>query len=213
MLKPEVLKFGFLFGLGFDTSSEVALLGLTAMGTQKDLPAAAIMLLPCLFAAGMSLIDTLDGMMMLVAYRWAASDPLKKIFFNLFLTVVSAVIALVVAVLEVLGLIQARMGLRGWFWDGIHFIGDHFEYVGYSILAFFALSCMTAALIHKLKCCEGGNGEGRGAGEEESGDTDTFGKAAGGGADGELADGGSVDDYLRKRMLGLAYGEAKAIDI
>jgi high-affinity nickel-transport protein len=220
----KMYPIGFLFGLGFDTSSEVALLGLTAMGTQKDLPAAAIMLLPCLFAAGMSLIDTLDGMMMLVAYSWAASDPLKRVFFNLFLTVVSALIALVVAVLEVLGLVQARMGLHGWFWDGIKYLADHFEYVGYGILAFFALSCVAAAVMYR--CCAGGDGGGRQMGGGGGGGGGGEGGGGGGRETlekgvviGEEADGAagssssSVDDYLRKRMLGLAYGEAKAIDI
>ena len=202
----KMYPIGFLFGLGFDTSSEVALLGLTAMGTQKDLPAAAIMLLPCLFAAGMSLIDTLDGMMMLWAYSWAASDPLKKLYFNLFLTAVSAAIALVVAIIEVLGLIQSRLDLHSDFWDSVLYISDHFEYVGYSILAFFALSCATAWIL--FKCCSSAEEDKREepkqsqkADAAEPGSDDCKGVAV------------AVDDYLRKRMLGLAYGEAKAIDI
>jgi high-affinity nickel-transport protein len=113
----KMYPIGRLFGLGFDTASEVALLGLTAMGVSSTssygvLPAWAIMVLPCLFAAGMSLVDTLDGMMMLWAYSWSQLDPARRIFFNLFLTCVSALIALVVAIVEVLGLIQAELGLR-----------------------------------------------------------------------------------------------------
>eukprot|EP00946_MAST-07B_sp_MAST-7B-sp1_P000775 g775.t1 len=200
----KMYPIGFLFGLGFDTSSEVALLGLTAMGTQKDLPAPVIMLLPCMFGCAMAMIDTLDGMMMLVAYRWAASNPLKKIVFNLFLTVVSAVIALAVAVIEILGLIQSRMGLQSWFWNGIKYISDHFEYVGYSIMAFFGLSCVTAAV---LNCCLDLDGEAT-EGSSERGVREELINAASRGEEDR-----SVDDYLRKRMLGLAYGEAKAIDI
>ena len=158
----KMYPIGFLFGLGFDTASEVALLGLTAMGsstsTYGTVPAWAIMVLPCLFAAGMSLIDTLDGMMMLWAYSWAQLDPARRIFFNLFLTCVSAFIALVVAVVEILGLLQAQLRLKGLWWDKVALMNDNFEYVGYSILGFFAASCLVAAVAYR--CCLGDGGHG-----------------------------------------------------
>ncbi|GMH75813.1 hypothetical protein TrRE_jg6640, partial [Triparma retinervis] len=123
----KMYPIGLLFGLGFDTATEVALLGMTAMGNNMSVPPATIMILPGLFAAGMSLIDTLDGMMMLWTYSWAQLDPQRRIFFNLFLTIMSAVIAIIVAVIEILGRIQDGMELEGSaFWDGIKAINDNF---------------------------------------------------------------------------------------
>jgi high-affinity nickel-transport protein len=202
----KMYPIGFLFGLGFDTASEVALLGLTAMGSSTStygaIPAWAIMVLPCLFAAGMSLIDTLDGMMMMWAYSWAQLDPARRIFFNLFLTCVSAFIALVVAVVEILGLLQAQLDLTGsWFWDSIASINDNFEYVGYSILGFFAASCLVAAAA--FKCCLSDGSDGGGI---QPADPEAEAKQA---AEQEAAAkqvAAQRDDYLRKRMLGLARG-------
>jgi HoxN/HupN/NixA family high-affinity nickel-transporter len=128
----KMYPIGLLFGLGFDTATEVALLGMTAMGNNMSVPPATIMILPSLFAAGMSLIDTLDGMMMLWTYSWAQLEPQRRIFFNLFLTIMSAVIAIIVAVIEILGRVQDGMELEGSvFWDGIKAINENFEIVGY----------------------------------------------------------------------------------
>lgn len=210
----KMYPIGFLFGLGFDTASEVALLGLTAMGSSTahgTVPAWAIMVLPCLFAAGMSLIDTLDGMMMLWAYSWAQLDPAKRILFNLFLTCVSAFIALVVAVVEILGLVQAQLGLKGsWFWDQVAAVNAHFEYVGYSILGFFAASCLVAVVAYR--CCLGDGGDGAEGSvqriniQSQSREVVAVQSAA------KLK--GGMDDYLRGRMLGLARGNnVQAIEI
>lgn len=110
----------------------------------------------CLFR---SLIDTLDGMMMLWAYGWAMLHPARKLFFNLFLTVVSATIAILVAVVEVLGCVQVELNgtaryngtLNTTFWNGIADINNNFEYIGYSIMAFFAISTLTAVAWFKCK--------------------------------------------------------------
>ena len=128
----KMYPIGFLFGLGFDTATEVALLGMTAMGNNLSIPPFTIMILPSLFAAAMTLIDTLDGLLMLWTYSWAQLDPKKRIFFNLYLTVMSAAIAIIVACIEILGRVQDSFELEGnQFWLGIKNVNDNFEFVGY----------------------------------------------------------------------------------
>jgi len=130
-----------------DTATEVALLGLTAIGSKEGVPPTTIMILPMLFAGGMSLIDTIDGIMMLWTYSWAQLNPSRRIFFNLFLTVLSAVIAVIVAVIEILGRVQDGLELEeNGFWGAIKNINDHFEIVGYSIIGLFAVSTVFAIL-------------------------------------------------------------------
>ena len=137
---------GFLFGLGFETSSEVALLALAAMSPTEGIPAVATLVLPLLFAGAMSFVDTLDGLMMYWAYGFAAASPAGRQFYNLYLTVVSSVVAIGVGSVEVLGCIQHVYDLDGGFWDAVALVNDNFEYVGYSIIAFFALSALGALL-------------------------------------------------------------------
>jgi len=135
---------GFLFGLGFETSSEVALLALATMAPSSETPTFCALLLPALFAAGMSLIDTIDGVMMFWAYSWSASQPGGRDCYNLFLTSVSSAIAIGIGTVEVLGCLQHELHKEGVFWDAIQAINDNFEYVGYSIILFFALSGLAA---------------------------------------------------------------------
>ena len=135
---------GFLFGLGFDTASEVALLALTALSAKDGLPPEIVLLLPLLFAAGMALVDTLDGVLMAWAYEIALKDPAKRLFLNFYLTVVSATVALSVAAVEVLGCVQAELELGGSFWSAVGAVNGHFEYLGYAILGFFAASLLGA---------------------------------------------------------------------
>uniref|UniRef100_A0A7S3TRG6 Nickel/cobalt efflux system n=1 Tax=Emiliania huxleyi TaxID=2903 RepID=A0A7S3TRG6_EMIHU len=191
---------GLLFGLGFDTASEIALLGLTAMSSDSGVPPLLTLLLPLLFACAMSLVDTLDGMMMLFMYRWAGGDPARRLFFNLFLTALSAAIALVVAAVELLGQVQDKLHLAGPFWDGVKSVNDHFEYVGYSIIALFVLSCGGAAAYMRLSL---GGGECGGGGEEAEAEEMAAAQ--------EKAR--QEGDYLRRRMLALATGAAKAREI
>ena len=221
----KMYPIGFLFGLGFDTASEVALLGLTAMNA-ADIPSAMILVLPLLFAAGMSLIDTLDGILMLYAYSWASVDRRRKMFFNLYLTIISAFIAIVVAAVEILGLLSSELDWKeGWFWSWINSINNHFEYVGYSILGIFGLSMVVAAVL--FKCCIGGGGQDE---MMEAEDEDEDEEGGGGGGSGEVGGEGSgvgeskstgtgisnrdkEADYLRSRLLNMARGNVQAIDI
>ena len=141
---------GFLFGLGFDTASEVALLALTAMGARDGLPPEAILLLPCLFASGMAFVDTLDGILMAWAYQFALKDAKRRLLFNIYITLVSAGVALSVAVVEVLGCLQAELDLGGPFWSAVGAINDHFEYLGYGILGAFFVSLCGALVIFRV---------------------------------------------------------------
>ena len=120
---------------------------MTAIGSKEGVPPTTIMILPMLFAGGMSLIYTIDGIMMLWTYSWAQLNPSRRIFFNLFLTVLSAVIAVIVAVIEILGRVQDGLELEeNGFWGAIKNINDHFEIVGYSIIGLFAVSTVFAIL-------------------------------------------------------------------
>ncbi|MEV4256135.1 HoxN/HupN/NixA family nickel/cobalt transporter [Spirillospora sp. NPDC049652] len=116
----QMYPLGFLFGLGFDTASEIALLALAGSAAAgAGLPWYAALCLPIIFAAGMSLWDTIDGTFMNFAYGWAFSNPVRKVFYNITLTGVSVVFAFVIGGTELLQVLQDRAGLTGGFWDWI----------------------------------------------------------------------------------------------
>ena len=146
----HMYPFGALFGLGFDTATEVGLLGISATQAAHGLSPWSIMVFPILFSAGMSLIDTLDGHMMLGAYGWAYMKPIRKIYYNLSITLVSVLVALVIGGVEALGLIQIEYHLSGWFWDAISSMNDNFGTIGYIIIGIFVLSWLGSMLIYKL---------------------------------------------------------------
>jgi high-affinity nickel-transport protein len=149
----QMYPVGFLFGLGFDTATEVGLLGISAAAASKGLPIWSIMVFPALFAAGMALIDTTDSVLMLGAYGWAFMKPMRKLFYNITITSVSVVVAIVVGGLETLGLIQGEYNLSGWFWDRISTLnGDTaFGILGYTIIAIFILAWIISVSVYKLK--------------------------------------------------------------
>ena len=115
----HMYPLGLLFGLGFDTATEVALLGVSAAAAAKGVSIWCIMLFPALFTAGMSLIDTTDGILMLSAYDWAFIKPIRKLYYNLTITFVSVVVAVLIGGIETLGLMGDQFALRGAFWDGV----------------------------------------------------------------------------------------------
>ena len=147
----HMFPMGFLFGLGFDTASEVALFGLAAVQAAKDVPFGTIMVFPALFAAGMSLVDTTDGALMLGAYGWAFTKPIRKLFYNLTITFVSVVVAFGVAGVETLGLLRSQLGLEGRFWDAVGALNDHFGLFGYAIIAVFFASWLLSLAVYKLR--------------------------------------------------------------
>jgi high-affinity nickel-transport protein len=127
-----MFPLGFLFGLGFDTATEVSLLGLSATSAAGGLSLWAILVFPALFAAGMALVDTADGVLMLGAYDWAFVKPRRKLVYNLVLTGASVAVALLVGGLELLGLNVEGLGfvIVGFFalaWLAAWILGRHME--------------------------------------------------------------------------------------
>jgi len=144
----QMYPVGVLFGLGFDTASEVALLFLAAGAAGAGLPFYAILCLPILFAAGMSLLDTIDGSFMNFAYGWAFSKPVRKVYYNITITALSVAVALVIGMVELLGLAASELTLRGSFWDWVSAV--NINTLGYIIVGLFALTWAIALAIWRL---------------------------------------------------------------
>ncbi len=136
----QMFPVGFLFGLGFDTATEVGLLGISAMGAGKGLPIWTILVFPALFTAGMALVDSTDSILMLGAYGWAFVKPLRKLYYNMTMTAISILVALLVGGVELLGLIGDKFKMEGAIWDGIGFLNDNASLLGFAIIGIFLLS-------------------------------------------------------------------------
>ena len=134
--KPQQMyPVGVLFGLGFDTATEVALLVLAGGAAGAGLPWYAILCLPVLFAAGMSLLDSIDGSFMNFAYGWAFSKPVRKIYYNLTVTGLSVAVALVIGTIELGGLVASQLGLTGPLWTTLENID--LNTIGFMIVGLF----------------------------------------------------------------------------
>jgi nickel/cobalt transporter (NiCoT) family protein len=142
---------GFLFGLGFDTATEVAILGVSAAAATKGLSVGSMAVFPVLFTAGMTLADTTDGVLMLGAYGWAFIKPVRKLYYNLTITFVSVIVALVVGGIEVLGLLKDQLHLSGGAWDIIDSLNDNFGTLGFAIIGLFVLSWIASVIIYRVK--------------------------------------------------------------
>ena len=145
----QMYPVGFLFGLGFDTPSEMALLGMAVLAAGKSVPIWAIMVLPLVFAAGMMLIDTLDGMVMLSAYSWAFLNPIRKVYYNLSITTISVLIALGVGTVEAMQVLGSEFSLKGAFWEYLQNLD--FGTIGYGIVGILIVSWLTAILVYRVK--------------------------------------------------------------
>ena len=145
----HMMPLGFLFGLGFDTATEVALLGISATQAGQGMSTWSIMVFPALFAAGMSLIDTTDGVLMLGAYNWAFIKPMRKLYYNLVITAVSVVVAVLIGGIEGLGLIGEQLGLQGSFWDSIGALNDNFNGIGFAIIGVFIAAWVASVIIYR----------------------------------------------------------------
>jgi high-affinity nickel-transport protein len=123
---------GVLFSLGFDTSSEVALLGISAIQAAKGTSIWVILIFPLLFTAGMCLLDTTDGALMMALYTRAvaARDPIIVLYYSIILTEVTVVVALIIGILQLLSLISNVANPQGKFWDGVNNAGDHYDIIG-----------------------------------------------------------------------------------
>lgn len=144
----HVYPLGFLFGLSFDTASEVALLAISANFATQGLPLTAILSLPIVFAAGMSLMDTADGVFMTTAYHWAFSTPLRKLYYNLSVTGLSVIAALFIGIIELAQIITSKLGLHSGIWGWIQHLD--FGSIGYLLVILFVISWGVSYLLWKV---------------------------------------------------------------
>jgi high-affinity nickel-transport protein len=147
----HMYPLGVLFGLGFDTATEIGLLGLSAAEASKGLSLWSVLVFPVLFAAGMSLIDSTDNILMLGAYGWAYVKPIRKLYYNITITAVSVVVAFAVGGIEALGLLSGRLHPKGVFWDLVNTLNGNFGYLGYGIVGLFAASWIVSIAIYKWR--------------------------------------------------------------
>ncbi len=146
----QMYPIGFLFGLGFDTASEVALLAISAGAAAQGLPFTAVISLPLIFAAGMSLMDTADGAFMSKAYSWAFASPIRKVFYNLTVTSLSVFVALFVGLVELSQILIAVLKLHGGIFDAIANF-DLFGSAGLVIVAAFLIAWGAAFVIYRVR--------------------------------------------------------------
>jgi high-affinity nickel-transport protein len=147
----QMYPLGFLFGLGFDTATEVGVLSISASQAAQGLSLSSLLIFPALFTAGMALLDTTDSVLMLGAYGWAFIKPIRKLYYNLTITAVSVLVALLVGSIEVLGLIEDRFALHGAFWDTVAMLNRQFGALGYVIVVLLAASWLVSVAIYRLK--------------------------------------------------------------
>jgi nickel/cobalt transporter (NiCoT) family protein len=147
----HMFPLGLLFGLGFDTATEVGLLGISAESASHALSPWSILVFPALFSAGMALADTADGILMLGAYGWAFIKPVRKLYYNLTTTLVSVVVAVFVGGVETLGLLADQFKFEGAFWSFIDRINMNFGLLGYAIICVFIVAWLASVLIYRIK--------------------------------------------------------------
>ena len=147
----HMYPLGLLFGLGFDTATEVGLLGISASTASQGLSVWSIMIFPALFTAGMTLLDTTDSVLMVGAYGWAFAKPIRKLYYNMTITLVSVVVAVLVGGIEGLGLVADRLKLEGGVWDGVGALNDNFGVLGLAIVGLFLLSWAVSVAVYRYK--------------------------------------------------------------
>jgi high-affinity nickel-transport protein len=140
---------GFLFGLGFDTATEIGLLGISATQAASGMSFWSIMVFPALFTAGMALVDTIDSGIMVGAYGWAFVNPVRKLWYNLTITAVSVVVAVLIGGLEALGLIAEKLGLEGNFWGAVGDLNEDLASFGFVVIGVFVASWILSVLIYR----------------------------------------------------------------
>lgn len=142
--KPwHIYPVGVLFGLGFDTASDVVLIAISVgIGVSTNIPLYYILILPLLFTCGMVTIDTADGVAMRVAYGWAFLNPIRKIYYNLTVTVISVLVAWAIGTIELLQVLSTELNLNGLFWSWLNTL--NFEMIGFGIVAIFIVSWLVS---------------------------------------------------------------------
>jgi high-affinity nickel-transport protein len=150
--KPwHMYPIGFLFGLSFDTATEVALLGISAAAAAKGLSLGSMAIFPILFTAGMTLVDTLDGVMMVGAYGWAFRKPIRKLYYNLTITLVSVLVAIFIGGIEAFGLLKDQLKLSGGVWDWVGTVNENLGMLGFVIIGVFVFSWIGSVIIYRVK--------------------------------------------------------------
>jgi high-affinity nickel-transport protein len=147
----HIYPIGFLFGLGFDTASEIGLLGISASQGAQGLDFWSIMVFPALFTAGMTLVDTNDSIFMVGAYGWAFADPARKLRYNMTMTAASVIVALLIGGLEALGLIGDKLGLGGGFWRMVAGLNQNLSHLGLLMIGLFAMSWLVALAVYRWR--------------------------------------------------------------
>lgn len=148
--KPwHMYPLGFLFGLGFDTATEIGLLSISASEAARGASLADILVFPALFASGMALVDTADSALMVSAYRWAFVDPMRKLWYNLTITGASVAVALFIGGVEAFGLISDRLGLSGGMWTLVESLNESLADVGFVVIALFAAAWLVSVVLHR----------------------------------------------------------------
>src|SRR6267143_2816304 len=149
--KPwQIYPIGVLFGLGFDTASEIALIAITVgVGVSSAVPLWMILVLPFMFTCGMVLVDMTDGITMLTAYGWAFLRPIRKIYYNLTVTVISVAVAFAIGGIELLQVLSSELKLSGPFWKSLGALD--FETMGFGIIGIFVVSWLASMAYWKYK--------------------------------------------------------------
>jgi nickel/cobalt transporter (NiCoT) family protein len=147
----HMYPIGFLFGLGFDTATEIGLLGISATQAAQGTSFWTILVFPALFTAGMSLMDTTDSVLMTRAYGWAFINPIRKLWYNLTITAASVVVALFIGGIEALGLIGGKLGLDGGLWGLVSDLNDNLTNFGLVVVGIFLASWLISGLIYRIK--------------------------------------------------------------
>lgn len=147
----HMYPLGFLFGLGFDTATEVGVLSISASEAANGMPIWHILVFPTLFTAGMALVDTLDSVLMSGAYGWAYVNPIRKLWYNLSITAASIVVAIFIGGVEALGLFASRLGLEGGFWDVIATLNDSLAGFGFVVVGLFVMVWLISVLVFRLR--------------------------------------------------------------
>lgn len=145
----HMYPIGFLFGLGFDTATEIGLLGISAAQAAQGMSFWTILIFPALFTAGMSLMDTIDSTLMTGAYGWAFIKPVRKLWYNLTITAASVVVAIFIGGIEAIGLISDKLGLEGGVWSFIGDLNDNLANFGFAIVGIFLLSWLVSTVLYK----------------------------------------------------------------
>ncbi len=146
----QIYPIGVLFGLGFDTASEIALIAVTVVvATSSAAPLWMILVLPFLFACGMVLVDTSDSVIMTYAYGWAFRRPMRKVYYNLTVTIISILVAFVIGTIELLSVVVQGLGLSGGVWSAL--AGADFTMIGVAIVLIFVVSWTVSVAYYRYK--------------------------------------------------------------